>query len=413
MKTSTGPRAAGFFWRPALLVAALLAQAHLAFSAEVNGIWTDASTKDLGVVTGIKALDGIKTRGWISTYYVHRLGNHENQKIIPGRSFDIRDQSFSVELAELELEKAPAPGKAGFKLDLAAGDAMDQIFAGVTALHGAGALSQGDRYVQHATLGYVADVGKGLRLDAGKMVTEIGGETIESIKNNNFSHSYFFTYGIPVQHTGIKVSYPLHDRFTAAFMVYNGWNTTRDNDKGKSVHAAGLWNWGPLSGALNYMTGLESDTVTAPVGSRSTRRQLFDTQAFYALDRLNLGFNADYGDQNGIPVVGAGTRTVKWYGWVFYARYKVTDRLEPAVRWETYVDPNNFTTAQAAGPGGSVATRFDSLTVTLNHKCAENLLVRPEFRWDKANRRTGLFTDPHGNGISSVATLAANAIFYF
>lgn len=400
------------------VVAALLAGVlgllpGLSSAAEVNGVFTEAATKDLGTVTGIKALEGVKTRGWISTYYNFRIGNHENQKNIPGRTFDIRDQSFTTELVELEIEKVPQPGAAGFKVDLAAGDTMDQIFTGVTGVHGANTLTPTDRNFQHATISYIADIGKGLRFDAGKMVTGIGGEATEAIKNSHFSHSYFFTYAIPFQHAGVRASYPLHDRVSVELNVYNGWNTTRDNDKAKSVHPSVSWNVGPLSGTLNYLYGQESDTVTTAIGSRSTRRQLFDTQVFYSQDKLNLGANFDYGDQKGVPVTGEGTKAVKWYGWAFYARYKVTDKLEPALRWETYVDPNNFTLVQTAGPGGTVATRINSLTATLNYKCTDNLLVRPEFRWDKANRRTGFFTDSRGQAVSGLSTLGLNAIYHF
>ena len=45
-------------------------------------------------------------------------------------------------------------------------------------------------------MSYLAPVGQGLRFDFGKFVTHIGGETIESIKNRNFSHSFFYTYAI-------------------------------------------------------------------------------------------------------------------------------------------------------------------------------------------------------------------------
>ena len=35
--------------------------------AEVNGIWTDSSTKDLGDWTGIGSLKKIKIRGWLES----------------------------------------------------------------------------------------------------------------------------------------------------------------------------------------------------------------------------------------------------------------------------------------------------------------------------------------------------------
>lgn len=36
---------------------------------QVTGIYTDATTKDLGTLTGFKLFEGIKVQGWLSTYY--------------------------------------------------------------------------------------------------------------------------------------------------------------------------------------------------------------------------------------------------------------------------------------------------------------------------------------------------------
>jgi hypothetical protein len=435
----------------ALLTASFVVSGNPAFAAEVNGIWSEDSTKTL-----TEALGGIKARGWVSTYYNFRTNNANQGTTITGRTFDVRDQSFTLELAELELEKVPEKGKAGFKMDLGFGETHDQIHAGVLAAHGASALGAGERHLQHATVGYIADIGNGLRMDAGKMVTHIGAETIAGIKNNNFSHGYLYSYAIPFQQTGVRMNYKVNDRITTELYVLNGWNTTVDNDKGKAVAPSVLWNFGPFSGWVNYMGGLESDLNNSPTtidghaltgpggcgygfdpdgagslsscvaGNRSTMRHLVDASIWYSKDAFNAGLAFDYGMQSGIasagsdpvlsPAVGGdGTRTVKWYGGALYARYKLNDTHEPALRLETYVDPNNFTLAQANRTDGvnSIATRINSLTLTWNWKAAANLLVRPEFRWDHSNRRSSLFTDAHGRPTSSLSTVGLNATAFF
>ena len=56
----------------ALAVTALFAVTPcLAHAAEVNGIWTEASTKDLGEWTGVQWLKKIKIRGWFESAFVH------------------------------------------------------------------------------------------------------------------------------------------------------------------------------------------------------------------------------------------------------------------------------------------------------------------------------------------------------
>lgn len=430
----------------ALLAASFIISGNPAFAAEVNGGWTDDSTKTL-----TEALGGVKARGWVSSYYNFRTNNANQGTAIPGRTFDTKDQSFMVELAEIELEKAPEKGKAGFKMDLAFGDTMDQIWDGVRLTQGTSSLGAAERHLQHATVGYIADIGNGLRIDAGKMATHIGSEYTEGIKNNNFSHGYLFSYAIPFQETGVRMNYKLNDHFTGELYVLNGWNATVDNDKGKTVAPSLLWSFGSFSGVVNYMAGLESDHNISPTtmdghaltgpggcvygaaapagcvaGNRSTMRHLVDASIWYSKDAFNAGLAFDYGTQAGIaspgsdPVLspsvgGDGTRSVKWYGAALYARYKLNDMHEPALRAETFVDPNNFMLGQSNRTNGvnSIATRINSLTLTWNWKAASNILVRPEVRWDHSNRRSSLFTDAHGRPTSSASTVGLNATAFF
>ncbi len=381
-------------------------------AAEVNGIYTEPATKDLGQITGLKIFEGLKVRGWVDAYYEYNFNSPPGTPPIGGRTFDIEDQSFTLEQVEIELEKVPAMGGVGFKLDLAAGDAQDQIFDSISTYYGPDSLSDGDRYVQHASISYLAPVGRGLRIDAGKFVTHIGGETIESIKNNNFSHSYYFTYAIPFQDVGVRLNYAWTDTFYTEFYVLNGWNVTQDNDSQKSVGASMGWTIGSVSWYLNYLVGNESDTITdcsedsgLQAGCQSTGRTLVDTQVFWSLDRLNLGLAYDRGTQDDIPGLG----DVEWYGFAAYARYKVTDVFEPAFRMEVYRDPDGFTV-------GTPADRFTGVTLTLNYKLGgpdSHLLLRPEIRWDQADTQVAIFQDSDGSPDDTQTTIAIDAVYYF
>lgn len=386
----------------------LMTGIRVGYAAEVNGIYTEPSTKDLGTVTGIKILEGLKTRGWISTYYNYNFNTPPVGTPIGGRLFDVRDQTFALELAEIELEKVPGSGEVGFKFDLAVGDTQDQIFTGVRAFHGTGSLTETERIFQHASISYLAPVGRGIRFDFGKFVTHIGGETIEGIKNNNFSHTYFYSFGIPFQDTGLRANYAWTDTFYTELYIVNGWNTTIDNDKQKSIGPSFGWTIGPVSWYVNYLAGEESDTRTAPIGSRSTMRTLIDSQLYFTWGALNLAANYDRGTQKDIPV-GATFKNVDWSGYTFWARYKVTDDFEPSLRYEIYNDPDGFTV-------GTAATRFTAATVTLNYRLgqgASHILVRPEYRWDKANTAASIFKDKNGNDKDTQSTVGINFIYYF
>jgi len=166
-----------------------------AAAQEVNGIYTDSTTKDLGEITKVDALKGIKFRGWVEGYYVVNLNHirkdaaNANQAssaiqsrdmTIEGRTFDVHSNSLSMNLAEIELEKVPDKGKVGFKVDLATGDTQDIIVDTIKFFNPSG-VSAFDKTFQHASLSYIAPVGQGLRFDFGKFVTHIGGEKLTCI----------------------------------------------------------------------------------------------------------------------------------------------------------------------------------------------------------------------------------------
>src|SRR3989475_3741058 len=393
--------------------------AAAADAAEVNGIYTEPSTKDVGEVTKIDFLKALNFRGWIDTYLEdtppprRQSTANENQALsvirsrdltIEGRTFDVHDRSFSLSLAELEFEKVPDVGGVGFKLDLAWGDTMDIIVDSIKAAIGNQSVSDFDRYVQHASIAYVAPIGKGLRFDVGKFVTHIGGETIETIKNNNYSHAFFYTYAIPFQDTGVRVHYDWTDAFYTELYALNGWNATSDNNKAKTFGPSIGWSPSPkFSVFFNYLVGNER---TDDDHQFKHLRNLLDAQVnFEPVDRLNFSLNADYAVEDG--AIG-GTKDAQWYGLTAWVRYRLTDALEPSFRAEWYRDEDGFTTG--------VAQTLIGLTATLNWKIGvgklANILLRPEYRVDFSNK--DFFTRRNNFRSDEIQhTIGVGAVFYF
>lgn len=416
----------------------VLMSGNLSFGAEVNGIYTEPTTKDLGVLTKLKVLEGIKVRGWISTYYEINTNDPSNAAVnclqdmssslncptlnptsaastvksrhidIEGRTFDVHSNSFSVELAELEIEKVPGIGEVGFKFDLAFGDTqdimVDTIKGRVGAQQSTDYISDFDKTFQHASISYVAPVGRGLRLDVGKFVTHIGGETIAGIKNNNFSHAFFYTYAIPFQDTGIRINYPWTDTFYTELYLLNGWNVTTDNNSGKTIGPSIGWAIGPFSWYLNYLAGPEQ------TNNSSNLRQLVDTQLYYTLGALNLALNYDLGtEKKALDTNGDGITDTdaSWTGVTGWARYKVTDVFEPSLRVEWYNDEDGFTTG--------LKQKLTGATLTLNYKLgqgADHILIRPEYRYDKSDEKFFSKNDQIRSE-KTQQTYGINFVYYF
>jgi hypothetical protein len=360
-----------------------------AMAQEVSGIYTESATKDLGDVTKKDWLKGLKVRGWLETYIEHNFNDPDaavvnaNQGLsvvkardlkIEGRTFDVRSDSFRLLLAELEVEKVPERNRVGFKLDVAYGDTQNIIFDTVR-LASPGSVRGLDRIIQHASISYLAPIGKGLRFDVGKFVTHIGAETIEGIKNRNFSHTYFYTYGIPFQDTGLRVNYAFSPKVYAEFYAVKGWNVTFDNNSGKTF---GLTlGYAPSSKfrlTANYLGGPERNN-----NSRD-RRDLYDFQFIYSPAKtLQIMINVDIGrDENAV----APGRNAKWGGVTLYVRKDIDGRFFPTLRAEYYGDPQGLTT--------KVAQRVGAYTFTGDFKMGKKNgfvkhMLRPELRFDMSD----------------------------
>ncbi|MBI3325203.1 MAG: outer membrane beta-barrel protein, partial [Nitrospinae bacterium] len=284
------------------LIVLMLLGGSSGYGADVMGIYTEPMTKDLGQLTKIDVLKGFKIRGWVDGYFEGNFNGpkrstvNANQDLsivksrdvtIEGRLYDVHDRSFSLSLAELEVEKVPEIGGVGFKLDLAYGDTMDILVDTIKAASGRGSVSDFDRVVQHASISYVAPIGTGLRLDFGKFVSHVGLEMLETIKNHNYSHGFFYTYGMPFQDLGLRMHYDWTDTVFTEFYILNGWNVTSDNNKAKTFGPS--IGWAPLpefSMVLNYLVGNEQ---TDNDKFFRNLRHMIDLQLnLTPMDRLNL-----------------------------------------------------------------------------------------------------------------------------
>src|SRR4029434_4956343 len=77
-------------------------------------------------------------------------------------------------------------------------------------------------------------LGSGLTLKAGKFVTLLGYEVIESPNDLNFSRSFLFTFATPLTHVGALLTYqPLAWLSLTAGTVV-GWDVARDNNSAMS-----------------------------------------------------------------------------------------------------------------------------------------------------------------------------------
>ncbi|MEO8585704.1 MAG: outer membrane beta-barrel protein, partial [Acidobacteriota bacterium] len=251
---------------------------------------------------------------------------------------------------------------------------------------------------QQAFVSWIAPVGSGLRLDAGKFVTHFGYEVIEGYDgwNDNATRSLLFGYTIPFAHTGMKASYTFSDQLSGMFEVCNGWDVARDNNTSKSIGAQLMWT--PSKAVTvygNFMTGPERVNVN------SDPRNLFNVVAQWKLTDLTV-FTVDAvaGSEKGAVTSG---ETASWSGIAAYARLGVTDAFAICLRAEYFND--------ADGARTGTTQKLKELTVTPEIKVSSHLIFRADLRVDWSD--ADVFGKQDGVLKANQTTVLLNGIYVF
>jgi hypothetical protein len=336
----------------------------------------------------------VQANAFASFGYLSNLNKPQDQAI-GLRYFDNRANTFSVDLAELVVQKAVAKsGDAGFRIDLVAG-----TFAGLEQSAG---LSLGDNAdLQQAFASYIAPLGTGLRFDIGKFVTHMGYELIEGYDgyNDNYSRSLLFNYAIPLTHTGLKASYSPSSKVSLMAMVVNGWDDAIDNNASKSVGAQlVLKPVDPVALYVNYIGGPET------ADDNHSIRQVIDLVGTLTVSPMfSLGVNADFGTESGTSLVKPGDDAT-WNGVAGYAKISTSSPFSLGLRAETFKD--NGGTRLGIGEA-----RVNEFTVTPSFKFGSNLVLRAEGRYDASD--SAPFVDDKGIAKKNQATIGLNAIWVY
>jgi hypothetical protein len=172
--------------------------------------------EDQGINYVETAQKGITLSGYVDTSYTYQFagsGEYGSAGLNPGtgpanthaalRQFDTSNNTFNINAVKIALEKA-LPDKnewaAGFRIDTIYG--QDARFLGDTGINGStatgGAVNTSGLALEQALVKFRIPIGNGLDIYAGKFVTFLGYEVIESPANLNFSRGLLFTNLIPL-----------------------------------------------------------------------------------------------------------------------------------------------------------------------------------------------------------------------
>jgi hypothetical protein len=336
----------------------------------------------------------IEFHGLVSTSFSFNL-NRPPSRTNQFRVFDYDDDAFRIDLVELAVQRpVAAPGDFGFRVDFTAG-AVSRIVAARGLFRDSAGDGQ-DIDVHQAFVSYVAPVGSGLRLDAGKFITGLGYEVIEGYDgwNDNASHSFLFGYAIPYTHTGVRASYSLSPAVAAMVMVANGWDDVQDNNRGKTVHLQlGFTPSSRVAITVNGIAGPEQNDDDVHF------RDVLDVVATWKpSDHLALGVNGDWGRET---AAAAGGRMAVWTGAAGYLRLS-RQQMSLSLRAERFADRDGART-------GTPQT-LSEITVTPELRLGASCLVRGDLRLDTSDRAV---FGGHNGMRTTQPTASVNVLYHF
>lgn len=320
---------------------------------------------------------GVEVSGFVDVYYEYNFN-----KVDPGaRTFDVQHNAFSLSLAEVAFSKGVTPeSRVGFRVDLDFGKTADLVASFEPE-------PNGQEIYKHIQQAYVSLLTGKVTWDAGKFVTPIGAEVIESQDNWNYTRSVLFGYAIPFYHVGVRANVAASDKLTLSGYLLNGWNNGSEVNENKTVAlGATLKPTENVTWIANFMTGKES-------ADSDDNLNLFDTTLTLSGEKLSLMGNFDYGKWG----------DASWWGIAGYLKFQAKESWALVGRYE-YVDDTD-------GGFMTFGTKVQTITVTSDHTIAGGLKARLEYRTDFAD--DAIFGKDDGSLKDSQTTLAVGVVYSF
>lgn len=316
--------------------------------------------------------------GYVEAFYQWNLNKPAN-RITAYRAFDNRHDTIT--LSNAVLDTSWTAGRVLGRLALQIGHTGATYYAAEPTSPGGGAASPSDgslwRFLQQASVGWRAPLGRGLLIEAGLFLSPVGPEGMAIKDQWNWSRSNLFA-GLPFYHAGARATYPFTERLSATAAVYNGWNSVVDGNDEKSFSGQVTYAI-PDRVTLQalYLGGVERPDH-APEGRAF--RHLFDVYAaVYPIPSLGLLAHGDAGFER--TTFGVSS----WAAAALYARFQVASFLYVGARGDRFHEKVARSDAGVAAPifwGGS--KWVSSGTVTLDVRPEDTLSVRLELRHDQS-----------------------------
>jgi hypothetical protein len=322
--------------------------------------------------------------GMVEGYYSYNWNNAEYNKSGVGNTgyyYNTTDGSYSLGLAELKA--TATQGLASGHLVLAYGQELNPN-GGLVASPGFD--------VEQAYVSYAPSV---WTLSAGRFVTWMGNEVIETTGNWNVSRSLLFVYTIPLLHNGVSVAFAPDSTIKFTGYATNGWNNSVNVGSIASVSSQtfGLQlAWTPNSTwsiTLNGIDGPGADDGGA--GTMLTASSRYVAEAIIGYNPTSdwsFALDAEAGGADGIG-------NADFWGADIYAKYALASDYSVALRLEEVADNDDSLGLYGIAPVDLTGNKIEGrdATLTITHNLTAAFTVSLEGRYDYV---LGNGTEPAG-----------------
>jgi len=341
-------------------------------------------------------VQGITLNGFAEASYSYNF-NRPASGLNQLRVFDFDDNKVKLDNAELVVQRAVASSNdLGFRVDAVVGQSVPKMSAAAGLFRDASGKA-GDFDLQQIFVSYIAPIGKGLRIDAGKFLTHIANEVIPGYDgyNEEATRSMLFGYGAPGSHTGAKATYAFSPKWSAMLEVCEGWDVWKDNNS--SLSFSGQVAVTPADNValyFNAMTGPERS------GNDDDNRTIGNIIATWKLSSVSsVALDALVGHEQNAAGPGIDA---SWSSVVLYGHRALSARFALNARGEVFDD--------ADGTRTGAAQRVVSFTLTPEMTLTPHFVVRSDLRLDHSN--VSVFEKDAGL-TASQSTILVSAIFKF
>jgi hypothetical protein len=325
-------------------------------------------------------LAGFKLSGYGEASF--QYSTKDNAGAITGHLYDRFHDQFSLDALKLVIDRPYAADK------LDGGVHADLLFGQDAAVVQSGGLNlgpNGDITQLYVTLNIPTSNGNGVQIKAGKMVTLMGLEVIETISNPTWSEGTQFIYAENFTATGVSLEYKFSPHFDTQLRVINGWDLVSDNNTRKSFMGRfGIYPDASTSIGVVGFVGPEQPEAVDPSHANRYGVDLLLSRKFGG--RTTIWVQGDYGKEKANPGLPDPTRDAEWYAGGAWISYDASPKLNIALRGDYMDDKEGARTDGAYGLAGGTRQKLATGTVTFNIKAWPNVLVRPEARYDHSDQ---------------------------